>query len=108
MRRVNTHVATLGAGAYINKAARAARLEDLRAHAAAAQELVESLGKRAENLKMDLGDLANMAARYASKQDEVRSVRARLKEVQENIEQIMATQGGGSYSDIRWQTMPEK
>jgi hypothetical protein len=59
-------------------------------------------------MKNDMGELGNATLKFASKRDEQRLLRDRLKGIKESIEQVMAVQGSASSAEIRWHTTPER
>jgi tyrosine-protein kinase Etk/Wzc len=68
---------------------------------------LESLSKRVDNLKQDLGELSNAMVAYFNLQEEQRGLREQLKTIKEQIENVMALQSSASASRIQWHTPPE-
>src|SRR5206468_3130450 len=83
--------------------ARAAMVEEAKARAAALQTTAEALNKRVETLKGDLGDLSNAMLTLQTMQEEERGLREQIKLIQEQIDNVVASQGSLSRtSDIHW------
>jgi DNA repair exonuclease SbcCD ATPase subunit len=87
--------------------AKATLLEQAQARVAEARSDPESLVKKIDNLKADLGELANAMTVYHNLQEEQRALRDQLKSIREQIEAVMAIQSSAAATDIHWQQMPE-
>jgi capsular exopolysaccharide synthesis family protein len=68
---------------------------------------LESLSKRVDNLKQDLGELSNAMITYFTLQEEQKALREQIKTVKEQIDNVMALQSSASASRVQWHTMPE-
>ena len=73
-----------------------------------AQSKVESLTKRIDSLKTDLGELSNSMLVYLNLQDEQRGLLNQIKQVREQIENVMAITAMSSASRVALYAPPEK
>jgi uncharacterized protein involved in exopolysaccharide biosynthesis len=90
------------------KRASAELLEERQQEAAAARLKLESLSKRVDLLKQDLGDLSNSMVGYYNLQEEQKGLREQLKDVTQQIEKIMASRSSADLAGIRWHLQPEE
>jgi capsular exopolysaccharide synthesis family protein len=68
---------------------------------------LESLTKRVDFLKADLGELSNSLVAYFSLQQEEKGLMEQLKTVKDNIENVMALQSARAAEIVKWNTLPE-
>ncbi|HSI35721.1 MAG TPA: hypothetical protein VK986_19220, partial [Tepidisphaeraceae bacterium] len=73
----------------------------------AAQTLTESLAKRVDSLKMDMGELSNSAVSITTVERERDRLTAQIGAVREQIEQIMASTAVNAYTELRWHIPPD-
>ncbi|HYE18465.1 MAG TPA: polysaccharide biosynthesis tyrosine autokinase [Tepidisphaeraceae bacterium] len=88
--------------------ARLALLEQAQQAFTAAQGRVEGMSKRIESLKQDLGELSNSLLAYMNLQDEQRGLLQTIKQVRDQIENVMALTAQGQASRVVLYAPPEK
>jgi capsular exopolysaccharide synthesis family protein len=82
-------------------------LEQYQQEMNAAQSKLEGLTKRVEGLKSDRGDLSNALVLYYTVQQEERGMVEQLKQIKEQIDNVMALQSAHAAEDVVWKAMPE-
>ncbi|HEY7120061.1 MAG TPA: hypothetical protein VH475_25970 [Tepidisphaeraceae bacterium] len=82
-------------------------LEQMQQDAGIAQARADSLNKRVENLKMDLGELSNSLLVLSHLQEEDKALTEQLRNLRRQIESIVAEQSSTALTDIHWHLMPE-
>jgi capsular exopolysaccharide synthesis family protein len=87
--------------------ARIAIIEDFKNESDELVTKAEALTKKVENMKNDLGELSNKALKFLNMQEEQRALREQLKNVKEQIENVMALSSSQSSARVAWAQMPE-
>jgi capsular exopolysaccharide synthesis family protein len=75
--------------------------------AGAAEGKLKSITARVDNLKESLGDLSNSMIQYYTLQQEEKGLVEQLKEIKEQIENVLALQSAHASEDVVWRAMPE-
>jgi hypothetical protein len=88
--------------------ARATLLEEAQLRVNRSELTIQSLTKRLDLLKSDLGDLSNSMVLYYNLQEERKGLQQQLKEVTQQIESIMASRSSADLAGIRWHLQPEE
>jgi capsular exopolysaccharide synthesis family protein len=87
--------------------AKVAIIENMQQDMNKAATKLESLTKRVDFLKADLGELSNSLVAYFSLQQEEKGLMEQLKTVKDNIENVMALQSARAAEIVKWNTLPE-
>jgi len=87
--------------------AKVSYLEQSQQRASEAEGNRAGLAVRAEALKQELGDLNNMRILFAAMEDEQKDLRAQLKSVKLQIDQVAMLQSSTMVGGIRWHMQPE-
>lgn len=88
-------------------AAKVSLLEGYQAEASAAESKLKSLTARVDSLTESLGDLRNSMVQYYQYQQEEKGLVEQLKEIKEQIENVVALQSAHSSEDVVWRAFPE-
>lgn len=83
------------------------RLASLKESSEAEMSRLEGISKRVDNLKMDLGEIANLQLLFEIHQEDAARARERIGKLKEEIDQIMAVVATGQMVDVRWHLHPE-
>src|SRR5258706_3024825 len=87
--------------------ARAAVLEQAQQEAKLAEAREHALAARVDNLKQDLGELSNSLVAYDALKREEQGLVDQLRQIKQQLENIMALQSSASAVEIRWHLYPE-
>lgn len=85
----------------------ARRLADLKEAAEVQMSRLEGISKRVDNLKMDIGELANAQSQLRLLEEESVKTREQIGEWKEAVRRIMAETALGRIVDVRWYLRPE-
>ena len=87
--------------------ARTAILEQAQQDAKLAETRLHALTDRVDNVKQDLGELSNSLVKYDTLKREEQGLVDQLRQVKQQIDNIMALQSSASAVEIRWHLYPE-
>jgi succinoglycan biosynthesis transport protein ExoP len=82
-------------------------LGGLRDEAAQTQAALESISKRVDAVKEDLGALNNLMSAFMARKDEEKQLLKTEAEVDQQLEQIVQTQNQQDMSTVSWMTRPD-
>jgi capsule polysaccharide export protein KpsE/RkpR len=88
-------------------AAKVSVLEEATANYNASALMLDTLSRRVDNLKQDLGELSNAMVAYLNLQEEHKGLREHLRVIKQRIETVMAEQASRESIDIHWHLTPD-
>jgi len=86
---------------------RVAIVEGMESQLGEAQQALDKVASRVNELKRELGDLSNDMAEYLTLKDEEETFREQVNAINRKIEQMNTIQGRINLSTVSWSTKPE-
>ncbi|MGC3957513.1 MAG: hypothetical protein QM813_06000 [Verrucomicrobiota bacterium] len=83
-------------------------LEEMAQDLQSAETKAEGLRLRVESLRSDIAGLANITLQYLNLKDEQRSLRESVKQIKEQIENVLALQSSAQSYRVSWMSQPEE